>query len=69
MLIVDEAHRLKNERTENYRFASKIRKTFCLMLTATPVQNDLQELYNLVHLTVPGLLGSPSSFLHAFHAR
>lgn len=66
MLIVDEAHRLKNERTENYRFASKIRKTFCLMLTATPVQNDLQELYNLVHLTVPGLLGSPSSFRTRF---
>lgn len=62
MLIVDEAHRLKNERTGNYRFVRDIRKTFCLMLTATPVQNDLRELYNLVNITCPGLLGSPAAF-------
>lgn len=66
MLIVDEAHRLKNDRTENYRFVNKIKKTFCLMLTATPVQNDLRELYNLVNLTTPGLLGSPSTFRNRF---
>lgn len=66
MLIIDEAHRLKNDRTENYRFVSKIKKTFCLMLTATPVQNDLRELYNLVNLTTPGLLGSPADFRTRF---
>lgn len=62
ILIVDEAHRLKNDRTSNYRFVRDIKKTFCLMLTATPVQNDLRELYNLVTLTSPGVLGSRTAF-------
>lgn len=66
MLIVDEAHRLKNDRTSNYRFVRQIKKTFCLMLTATPVQNDLRELYNLVTLTSPGILGSRAAFRNQY---
>ena len=58
MLIVDEAHRLKNARTDNWRFVSGIRRRYCLLLTATPVQNDLRELYNLVTLLAPGALGT-----------
>ena len=50
LLIVDEAHRLKNARTANWRFVSGIRRKYCVLLTATPVQNDLRELYNLVTL-------------------
>src|SRR5690606_36664499 len=48
MLIIDEAHKLKNNRTSNHSFVSGIRKKYCLLLTATPVQNDLKELYNLI---------------------
>lgn len=36
------------------------------MLTATPVQNDLKELYNLIGLLKPGQLGSFRSFKHRF---
>lgn len=62
LLIVDEAHKLKNRRTKNWQFVNEIRKKYCLLLTATPVQNDLSELYNLVTLLKPGHLGRPSSF-------
>jgi len=68
MLIVDEAHRLKNSRTLNYRLARDISSTYLLMLTATPIQNGLVELYNLVNLVRPGLLGSRLEFQSRFSA-
>jgi SNF2 family DNA or RNA helicase len=62
LLIIDEAHKLKNRATLAYRFCQKIKKRYMLLLTATPVQNDLLELYNLVTLVKPGLLGTVQSF-------
>ncbi|WP_282936654.1 SNF2-related protein [Paenibacillus sp. RC67] len=62
MLIVDEAHKLKNKKTTNYQFINELRKKYCLLLTATPVQNDLSELYNLITLLKPGQLGGQGSF-------
>lgn len=62
LLIVDEAHRLKNSRTANWQFVNQISKKFFLLLTATPVQNDLKELYNLITLLRPGQLGSYQTF-------
>jgi len=66
LLIVDEAHKLKNARTANWRFVSGIRRRYCLLLTATPVQNDLRELYNLVTLLRPGPLGTYRQFQNRF---
>lgn len=63
MLIIDEAHKLKNKKTANYQFVNQLRKKYCLLLTATPVQNDLSELYNLITLLKPGQLGGQGSFL------
>ncbi|MHA0857827.1 DEAD/DEAH box helicase [Paenibacillus sp. CMAA1364] len=62
MLIIDEAHKLKNKKTTNYQFIQKIRKKYCLLLTATPVQNDLGELFNLITLLKPGQLGKQGEF-------
>ncbi len=62
MLIVDEAHKLKNKKTTNYQFVNELRKKYCLLLTATPVQNDLKELYNLITLLKPGQLGVQGNF-------
>jgi SNF2 family DNA or RNA helicase len=56
ILIIDEAHKLKNPRTLNYQFVNQIQKKYCLLLTATPVQNDLNELIHLVNLIKPGHL-------------
>lgn len=62
LLIVDEAHKLKNRRTKNWQFISELQKKYCLLLTATPVQNEMEELYNLVTLLKPGQLGNEANF-------
>ncbi|MGM0502044.1 MAG: DEAD/DEAH box helicase [Bacillota bacterium] len=58
LVIVDEAHRLKNEETLNWKFVNQIPKKYLLLLTATPLQNDLKELYNLIKLLRPDLYSS-----------
>lgn len=66
LIIIDEAHKLKNKKTTNYQFANLLRKKYCLLLTATPIQNDLDELYNLITLLKPGQLGGQSQFAANF---
>ncbi|HHW14736.1 MAG TPA: DEAD/DEAH box helicase, partial [Firmicutes bacterium] len=68
LVIVDEAHRLKNRRTANWRLVWQIETAFLLLLTATPLQNDLRELYNLVALVRPGLFSTPAEFRRSFQA-
>src|SRR6266705_2493993 len=62
LVIVDEAHKVKNQRGATYQFIEKIERDFILLLTATPLQNDLRELYNLVTLLRPGQLGTWQEF-------
>ncbi|OEH85942.1 ATP-dependent helicase [Desulfuribacillus stibiiarsenatis] len=66
MLIIDEAHKLKNRKTKNWQNINKIKKKYCLLLTATPVQNSLDELFNLITLLKPGQLGNYTDFLQNF---
>jgi superfamily II DNA or RNA helicase len=63
LVIVDEAHALKNARSESYALVSRLTSRFLLLLTATPVENRLEELYNLVSLIRPGHLGGRAAFL------
>ena len=65
-LIVDEAHKLKNRSTLAWKFVNRIRKRYVLMLTATPVQNDLMELYSLITILSPGQLGTVRGFRRHF---
>lgn len=62
LVIIDEAHKLKNHKTKNYAFIQKLKKRFCLLLTATPVQNRIEEIFNLVSLLKPGHLGNLADF-------
>jgi len=66
LLIVDEAHKLKNRATQVCRFVNRIRKRYVLMLTATPVHNDLVELYSLITVLKPGQLGTVRAFRRQF---
>ncbi len=66
LVVIDEAHKLKNSNTQNWRFVNQIHKKYCLMLTATPVQNDLKELFNLITLLKPGQLGTFRQFQKKF---
>jgi SNF2 family DNA or RNA helicase len=62
LVIVDEAHHLRNARTVLWQFVNRLRRTYLLLLTATPVQNDLDELFNLVTLLQPGQLSTLRAF-------
>ena len=69
MVIVDEAHHLKNRNTLNWKLVNALKKRFLLLLTATPVENNLMELYNLVTLLKPGQLKTASAFRKEFMTR
>lgn len=66
MIIIDEAHKLKNSKSKNYEFVTQLNKKYCLLLTATPIQNEIKELFNLVSLLKPGLLGDLEKFQRNF---
>lgn len=69
MVVVDEAHHLKNRTTANWKLVYSLRSTFLLLLTATPVQNNLEELFNLVTLLKPGHLKTRKAFMQEFVSR
>jgi SNF2 family DNA or RNA helicase len=62
LVIADEAHRLKNPRSASGRLARSLRARYMLLLTATPIENRLSDLFSLVSLVRPGLLGSAAEF-------
>ncbi|HZG71611.1 MAG TPA: DEAD/DEAH box helicase, partial [Chondromyces sp.] len=66
LVIIDEAHKLKNHKTKNYEFVQNLKKKFCLLLTATPIQNRLEEIFHLISLLKPGHLGNVSGFSERF---
>lgn len=65
-ILIDEAHKLKNHKTQNFAFVRSLKKKYCLLLTATPVQNRLVEIFNLVSILKPGHLGDYDSFLEQY---
>ncbi len=62
VVIMDEAHRLRNARSASGKLARALSARYLLLLTATPVENRLQDLYELVSLVAPGLLGTLTQF-------
>ncbi|RTR35251.1 DEAD/DEAH box helicase [Robertmurraya yapensis] len=66
LIIIDEAHKLKNNKTKNYEFVQSLKKKFCLLLTATPIQNRISEIFNLVSLLKPGHLGNETVFYEKY---
>lgn len=66
LVIIDEAHHLKNRASVSWKFVNRLQKKYLLLLTATPVQNNLDELYNLITLLKPGQLATPREFQRRF---
>lgn len=69
LIIVDEAHHLRNRATVNWKFVNEVKSKYLLLLTATPAQNNLDELFNLITLLSPGQLKTPSAFRREFVER
>ena len=63
---MDEAHYLRNRDSQAWQAVNALPRQFLLLLTATPVQNSLEELYNLVTLLQPGQLPTPKEFRARF---
>ena len=62
LVIVDEAHSMKNSATQKHQLVKNLPKRHLLLLSATPIQNNLEELYNMVELLHPGHLGTWKQF-------
>jgi superfamily II DNA or RNA helicase len=65
-LVLDEAQYVKNLGAQRTAAARDLKRDFTIALTGTPLENHLGELYSIVDLAFPGLLGSPSTFLDRF---
>ena len=61
-VCLDEAHVIKNRQTKTSAAVMKLQATHRIILTGTPVQNHLGELWNLFQFANPGLLGSHEQF-------
>lgn len=66
LVIVDEAHHLKNRNTQAWKFVNQLKKKYILLLTATPVENSMEELFNLITLLKPGQLQTASEYKRKF---
>lgn len=62
LLILDEAHTIKNTRSQAHRAAKRMRAAHRLCITGTPIENHLGELWALFDFLNPGLLGDELSF-------
>jgi SNF2 family DNA or RNA helicase len=62
LVVVDEAHHLRNRSTLSWKLVNQIKKRFIFLLTATPVQNNLIELFNLITLLKPGQFKTEKEF-------
>ena len=65
-IVLDEAHTIKNRDTQTSKAAMTLKGDFRLMLTGTPLQNHLNEIWNLFQFANPGLLGSYQQFTDRF---
>ena len=65
-IVLDEAQAIKNHATKRSRTVMKLQGSFKIIMTGTPIENHLGELWNLFHFINPGLLGSINSFNQRF---
>ncbi|VDK42180.1 unnamed protein product [Anisakis simplex] len=66
LVICDEGHRLKNSDNQTYQALSGLKCARRVLISGTPIQNDLLEYYSLVNFVNPGLLGTASEFKRRF---
>ena len=66
VLVLDEAQTIKNRRSQAHRAVAAIEAEQTVALTGTPIENHLGELYALMTLLAPDLLGNEESFLRRF---
>lgn len=66
LLLADEGHRLKNSTNNTYTSLMQINCKRRVILTGTPIQNDLNEYFSLLNFCNPGYLGTKQQFHKEF---
>lgn len=64
--VIDEAHRLKNRASKAHTHIKQIKTKHVLLLTGTPLQNDLEELWSLLTFIDPGKFANLDQFLKEY---
>jgi SNF2 family DNA or RNA helicase len=65
-LILDEAHNIKNFSSQRWQILLNFRTKRRLLLTGTPIQNNLMELWSLLHFLMPHIFGNHDEFKEWF---
>jgi superfamily II DNA or RNA helicase len=68
IVVLDEAQRIKNWRTKTARKVKALRSPYAFVLTGTPVENRIDELYSIVQYLDPELVGPLFRFNRSFYA-
>ncbi len=63
LVILDEAQRIKNWRAKTTQVIKELPSQFAFVLTGTPLENRLEELYSIVEFLDDNLLGPPWQFM------
>ncbi|GMT02363.1 hypothetical protein PENTCL1PPCAC_24537, partial [Pristionchus entomophagus] len=66
LIICDEGHRLKNSENQTYKALSLVKCAKRVLISGTPIQNDLLEYLSLLNFVNPGLLGTTAEFKKKF---
>ncbi|RWS31027.1 chromodomain-helicase-DNA-binding protein Mi-2-like isoform X5 [Leptotrombidium deliense] len=66
VLVVDEAHRLKNNQSKFFRVLNTYKIAYKLLLTGTPLQNNLEELFHLLNFLSSDRFNDLQGFLNEF---
>lgn len=66
-VIIDEAHRLKNMHSKIYRYMYSLRMEHILLMTGTPIQNNIDEIFALLHFIAPNQFPSLEEFKAKHH--
>jgi DNA repair and recombination RAD54-like protein len=66
LIICDEGHRLKNQDNQTYNALNQINAKRRILLSGTPIQNDLLEYFSLVQFVNEGILGTAQEFKKKF---
>ncbi|BFZ60884.1 DNA-dependent ATPase protein rad54 [Saitoella coloradoensis] len=66
LMLCDEGHRLKNGESQTFTALDSLKCTRRVILSGTPIQNDLSEYFSLLNFANPGLLGSRMEFRKSF---
>lgn len=67
-LVLDEGHRLKNHAGKCYQLLMGLTFEHCTLLTGTPIQNNVEELWSLLHLLHPTLFDDLNTFLERYNS-